>query len=151
MTKEQGDAQLTEARRVGYVEYPPSVKNIVMFGNVKLGLSCPEMCRISEEITHRGVIGEFEDRRLQWDEYWTKYAGEVKIPMMAAIGERDGLFQASPKDLSKFTGAFTNSPKVETVFVAGAPHCLELSHWGSAWYSRCFGFAIECATSVALA
>ena len=70
---------------------------------------------------------------------------------MAAIGGRDGLFQASQKDLSDFICAFTNSPKVETVFVAGAHHCLELSHWGIAWYWRCFGFAIECATSPALA
>lgn len=151
VTKSQGESQLAEGRRTGYVQFPPGAKDILMFGPVELGLATGEIRRISEQITHRGLFGEFEDRRLQWDNYWSKYAKQVRVPVMVAIGERDGLFQASQKDLYNFTGKFTASPKVETVFVAGAPHCLELSHWGAAWYSRCFGFAIECATSAALA
>jgi len=150
VTKSQGEAQLADARRVGYVEFPPGVKNILMFGDVKLGLASDEIRRVSEQITHRGIIGEFKDRRLQWDGYWQEYARTVKMPVMAAIGDRDGLFQASQNDLETFTTAFTTSPKVETVCIPGAPHCLELSYWGTGWYSRCFGFAIECATSSAL-
>ncbi|KAJ9606704.1 hypothetical protein H2200_008712 [Cladophialophora chaetospira] len=151
LTKSQGEAQLAEARRVGYVEYPPGVKDPIMFGDPNQGFATPELRRISEQITQRGLVGEFEDRRLQWDNYWTEYAKQVKVPVMAAIGEHDRLFEASQKDLYNLTSAFTASPKVETVFVAGAPHCLELSHWGTGWYARCFGFAIECATSAALA
>ena len=150
VTESQGLAQLAEARQIGYVEYPPGVKGILMLGDKKLGLASDEIRRFSEEITHREPVAELEDRRLQWDGYWRVYARQVKVPIMCAIGGRDGLFKASQEDLKTFTDAFTNSPKVETVFVPGAPHCLELSHWGAGWYSRCFGFAIECATSAAL-
>lgn len=150
MTKAQGEKQLAEAGRVGYVEFPPGVKDILMFGQAKFGLATEDIRRISEEITHRGLVAEFSDRRLQWEDYWLDYAKDIKIPLLAAVGDRDGLFHASADDLREFTKAFTNSPKVETVFVPGAPHCLELSHWGTSWYSRCFGFAIECATCAAL-
>ncbi|EXJ58499.1 hypothetical protein A1O7_05925 [Cladophialophora yegresii CBS 114405] len=151
LTKSQGEAQMEEARRLGYVEYPLGVKDMVMFGDSELGLASPHIRGISDEITHRGILVEFEDRRFHWDDYWKDYAKLVKIPLMAAIGERDGLFKASYEDLKDFTEAFTNSPRVETVFIPGAPHCLELSYWGPGWYSRCFGFAIECVTSATLA
>jgi pimeloyl-ACP methyl ester carboxylesterase len=151
VTKSQGEDQMAQARRIGYVEYPPGVKDIVMFGDASLGLATPNIRRISDEITHRGLVEEFQDRRFHWDNYWKDYAQLVKIPLMAAIGERDALHKASYDDLKEFSAAFTTSPKVETVFIPGAPHCLELSHWGPGWYSRCFGFAIECATSAKLA
>jgi pimeloyl-ACP methyl ester carboxylesterase len=151
ISKSQGEAQIAEARKVGYIEYPPGVKNKIMFGDPKLGLASDEILRISEEITQHGLVGEMEDRRFQWDAYWQAYARAVKMPVLAAIGERDGLFQASQRDLESFSSNFTNSSKVETVCIPAAPHCMEMSHWGSAWYLRCFGFAIECATSAALA
>ncbi|KIX95522.1 uncharacterized protein Z520_08642 [Fonsecaea multimorphosa CBS 102226] len=149
-TQAQGEEQLARGRQLGYIEYPPGVKDFLMFSDPKLGLASAEIRRISEEITHRAPFGEFEDRRLHWDHYWKGYAKQVKIPVVTAIGERDALFQASQQDIEEFAGAFSNSPKVEAVLVANAPHCLELSHWGPAWLLRCFGFAIECATSAAL-
>jgi pimeloyl-ACP methyl ester carboxylesterase len=151
VTRPAGEKQLAEARRIGYVEFPQGAKDAIMFGDVKYGLASEHMRRISETITHRGLVGEFEDRRLHWDNYWHAYAGKVKVPVMAAIGERDGLHQASEKDLREYTSWFKAASKVETLFLPGAPHCLELSHWSTAWYSRCFGFAVECSTTAALA
>ncbi|KIW95484.1 uncharacterized protein Z519_04069 [Cladophialophora bantiana CBS 173.52] len=148
--KSQGEEQLARGRELGYVEFPPGAKDFLMFGDAQLGLASAEMRRVSEEITHRAPFGEFEDRRLHWDNYWKGYAEQVKMPVLAAIGERDSLFHASQQDIEEFGRAFSNSPKVEAVLVANAPHCLELSYWGPAWLLRCFGFAIECATSVAL-
>ena len=69
VTKSQGEAQLAEARTLGYVEYPPGVKDIVMFGDAGLELASRGLRRVSEEITHRGLVWEVEDRRLQWDNY----------------------------------------------------------------------------------
>ncbi|OQV03655.1 hypothetical protein CLAIMM_08672 [Cladophialophora immunda] len=146
----KGEEQLARGRQLGYVEFPPGAKDFLMFGDPALGLASAEIRRISEEITHRAPFGEFEDRRLHWDHYWKGYAKQVKIPVVTAIGGRDSLFHASQQDIEEFARAFSNSPKVEAVLVANAPHCLELSYWGPAWLLRCFGFAIECATSAAL-
>ena len=100
-----------------------------MFGDARLGLASPQIRRLSQEITHPAILGEMEKRRLKGDSYCRRYAMEVRVPVRAAIGERDRLFQASKEDLWNFTGAFTNPRKVETVFIPGTPHGLELSHW----------------------
>ena len=148
--KSQGAEKVAEARRKGFLEFPPPVKDILMFGDSKLGLASPELRHISQKITHRGTVGEIEDLRLHWDKYWKQYAREIRVPVMAAIGEQDRLVRPSQQDLRSFTGAFTTSAKVEGVFISGAPHSLELSYWGPGWYARMFGFAIECATSATL-
>ncbi len=64
---------------------------------LKLGPASPEMGRLSQEMLHRGDVGEFGDRRFQWDEHWTQCASQVEIPVMAAIGEQDGLLSIVPK------------------------------------------------------
>jgi pimeloyl-ACP methyl ester carboxylesterase len=91
------------------------------------------------------------DRRWQWSDYWERFAAEINMPLMIAVGQRDRMMNPTPKDLDEFSSKFMKAPKVERVYVLGAPHCLELSHWGPGWYARCFGFAIESATSAALA
>jgi pimeloyl-ACP methyl ester carboxylesterase len=151
LSEDVGDKRAEAGRHVGYLEFPPGLKQYLMFNDSTLGLASKEMLKISQDITERAHYGEIMDRRRQWPEYWERYAAEINIPLMIAVGQRDRMMNPMPKDLDDFSSKFMNAPKVEQVYVLGAPHCLELSHWGPGWYARCFGFAIECATSAALA
>src|ERR1700744_67924 len=107
---------MAEATRVDYVEYSPGVKDVAMLGDLRVDLANVEIHCLSEGITHRGILGEFEDRRLDLGNYWGEYAKNNKMLVMIAIGVRDRLLKISHRDLEDFTEASTSSSGVGTVF-----------------------------------
>jgi len=69
---------------------------------------------------------------------------------MVSLAKRDRVWKGSREHLQEIVSAFTGSPRVEEVLLAGAPHNVEMSYWSRGWYARIFGFAIDCATSFAV-
>lgn len=84
----------------------------------------------------------------RWRELW---APHIKAPVLFAMAEGDLYFSATSEHIQECLQALSQSKRVEGGLVPGAPHCMELSHWASGWYARCFGFAMECAASFAVA
>lgn len=66
------------------------------------------------------------------------------VPVMFSLAEQDTFFESTAGHVRSFAQAFCKSKLVDSSFVNHAPHCMELSYWSQGWYSRCFGFAIEC-------
>lgn len=66
------------------------------------------------------------------------------------VSELDLFFVATEEEVEVCLNAFKKSSRVEGGLVRNAPHCLELSYWSQGWYARCFGWAMECATSFAM-
>ncbi|KAK4237976.1 hypothetical protein C8A03DRAFT_44211 [Achaetomium macrosporum] len=69
-------------------------------------------------------------------------------PDVLALTEQ--LNQPTPfAEMESFFPWMLTCPRIDLSLVQGAPHCMELSYWSQGWYSRCFGFALECSTSFA--
>ena len=95
---------------------------------------------------------EYTDIHDVWVPRWrTEWAPKVKVPLMLAVAERDLLWLGTDEHLRDWMAAFSGSVRVDGSFLRGAPHNIEMSLWSKAWYSRCFGFAIECAVSFGVA
>lgn len=124
-------------------------KDAIMF---KPGTYASEILRESERLNAVFPIPEVAGFATEWMPTWKeKWAPAVKAPVMYALVEDDPYFVATQEEVDRCVKAFTNSTRVEGSLIRSAPHCLELSHWSQGWYARCFGFAIECAASFAVA
>lgn len=100
--------------------------------------------RLNHPVPKAEVTGMIDTWIPQWR---TRWGAHVVVPVLFVIASGDPYFVASQEHLQECTEAFSRSSHVEGSLIIGAPHCMELSYWSSGWYSRCFGFALECATS----
>ncbi|KAL4981378.1 hypothetical protein BDW68DRAFT_192980 [Aspergillus falconensis] len=64
----------------------------------------------------------------------TPDAAHVVVPVMFALVDNDPFFEATRAEIRTCMAAFRNS--------------VRLSYWSQGWYSRCFGFAMECSASI---
>ncbi|KAL2146546.1 hypothetical protein VTI28DRAFT_3437 [Corynascus sepedonium] len=78
----------------------------------------------------------------RFHDYW---APRVRVPILVGMAERDRFWRGDEAHVRDLVAAFTASPKVEGSLIRGAPHNLEMSYWAHSWYTRCFGFGLECA------
>ncbi|KAK5113324.1 hypothetical protein LTR85_010941 [Meristemomyces frigidus] len=78
-----------------------------------------------------------------WFRNGTEYMEKVKIPTMAAIGDRDWLVRGSSECMEAFKRHFVSTPRFDISVVNNAPHALEWSKYSLGFYLRCFGFASE--------
>ena len=116
------------------------------------GTYAPEMLGQSERLNAICPLPEVAGFTTQWMPIWKeKWAPAMKVPVMYSLVEDDPFFEATQEEVDQCVRAFTNSIRVEGSLIRGAPHCIELSYWAQGWYARCFGFALECAASFALA
>lgn len=95
-------------------------------------------------------VGELLDINTTWPLYWHRYSHAVKVPLMYGLSEFDGLWTSMPEAVRKYRDAFPSSPRIECGIVPQAPHCIEHSYQNRGWLIRCLGFAMECATWLAL-
>jgi pimeloyl-ACP methyl ester carboxylesterase len=99
---------------------------------------------------HPTSVEEIFDINMQWPTYWKSYANEVRVQVLYSMGEFDNLWHLSAKIMNNFSEAFTSSPWVESRLVKNAPHCIEFGYQCSGFLLRMFGFALECAASLAI-
>ena len=95
-------------------------------------------------------VEELFDINMQWTTYWKSYAKDVRVQVLYSMGEHDQLWHLNVKTMAEFTEAFTSSPWVESRVIKNAPHCIEFSYQCSGFLLRVFGFALECAVSLAI-
>ncbi len=96
------------------------------------------------------TVEELYDINMRWPTYWQSYAKDVRVQVLYSMGEFDNLWHLSAKTMNDFTEAFTSSPWVESRLMKNAPHCIEFGYQCSGFLLRVFGFAMECATSMAI-
>ncbi|PIG82258.1 hypothetical protein AARAC_000005 [Aspergillus arachidicola] len=131
------------------VLFPLQFKDQVMF---LPGTVDSEVLDNSERLNAVSPYAEMQQFPGNWLPIWKEdWAIHVKAPVMFTLVHDDVFFKATEEEVKICTEAFRNSSRVDGSLVMGAPHCMELSYWSQGWYARCFGFALECATSFALA
>ncbi|RJE19412.1 hypothetical protein PHISCL_08252 [Aspergillus sclerotialis] len=130
-----------------HVLFPPESKDTVMF---KPGTVTREILGHTERLNAVSPLAEVAHFAAQWLPTWKeKWAAQVSAPVMFCLVDDDPFFLVTEEEIDVCVRAFKNSSRVDGSFVKGAPHCMELSHWSRGWYARCFGFAMECAASLA--
>ncbi|KAB8231817.1 alpha/beta fold hydrolase [Aspergillus alliaceus] len=73
-------------------------------------------------------LGELHDIRTTWQNYWVSYAEQITVPFLYGVGDHDGFWDSSEEGIAQFTDVFrTSSPRVQSVVVPMAPHCVEMS------------------------
>ncbi|PPJ51533.1 hypothetical protein CBER1_09209 [Cercospora berteroae] len=85
-----------------------------------------------------------------WQEKCLAFQARVELPVLCALGSADVLFKGTRQNIEKFGAGFVNAASVESSLVYGAPHAIELSYVGNAWYKRCFAWAQEKALGLAI-
>lgn len=137
------------ADRDNYSLAPVALKDKLMF---KPGTVESEVLEQSERLNAPSPPSETALFAKTWLPSWKeKYAAHVRVPVMFCLVEDDVFFMANEEELTVCVQAFKRSLRVDGSLINGAPHCIELSKWSQGWYARCFGFALECATTLALA
>ncbi|KAH6685446.1 hypothetical protein F5X68DRAFT_241662 [Plectosphaerella plurivora] len=137
------------ADRINYTVSPTASKDKLMF---KPGTVEAEVLEQSERLNSPSPPPETALFAATWLPSWKeKYAAHVRVPVMFCLVEGDAFFISNEEEVEVCVRAFKSSPRVDGSLLKGAPHCIELSKWSQGWYSRCFGFALECAATLALA
>jgi pimeloyl-ACP methyl ester carboxylesterase len=110
----------------------------------------PAIYKQTKRLHNRMPYAERADYEATWaDDKWRALCGAVEVPVMIGMAEKDALWLGTEEHVKEFAGGFSRSERVDASVVTGAPHCIELSYWAQGWYSRCFGWALECATAYA--
>lgn len=109
----------------------------------------PELYKHTQELNHPMPVEEIGCIASVWFPRWKEWAGTVTVPVMVGISGHDLMWKGTEEHLRDFTSAFTRSERVDGSVVTGAPHNMELSYWAKGWYTRCIGFALECAARFA--
>ncbi|OJK04297.1 hypothetical protein ASPACDRAFT_55794 [Aspergillus aculeatus ATCC 16872] len=130
-----------------HVRFPAETKDAVMF---RPGTAAAEVLELCERLNATSPLADLVEFPTTWLPVWKEtWASQVLVPVMFALVEDDPFFIADAGELDTCVRAFTRSVRVDGSLVRGAPHCMELGYWSQGWYARCFGFAMECAASMA--
>jgi len=130
-----------------HYQFKVDAKDGIMF---KQGTCDPEILKQSPRLNAIFPVAEVADFASSWLTSWKEtWAIHVTVPVMFSLVDDDPFFVVNEEELQICINAFENSVRVDGSLIKGAPHCVELSHWSQGWYARCFGFAMECATSLA--
>jgi pimeloyl-ACP methyl ester carboxylesterase len=125
---------------------PIEDKNRLMFSS--RDTADPAAIEASERMNVAFPLAEIVSLNNVWIPHWReRWAPHIVVPVYFAFPERELAFKGTQEHVDECLQAFTKSRRVEGSLIPGAPHCMELSHWSSSWYARCFGFAMECAST----
>ena len=127
--------------------FPEEFKDRVMLGAPEDGMADPSIFKQTAALQSETPGDELSDALTQWLGYWTKYAAAVTVPVMYGLAEVDNLWSVSEQNVRDFAAAFEKSPRVESGLILGSAHCSELCKVSKGWYTRAFGFAMECAVA----
>ena len=128
-------------------KFPDEFKDRVMLGTPEEGMANLSIYKQTAALQSEVPGDEIYDALTQYLGYWTKYAAEVSVPVMYGLAEADNLWSVSEQYVRDFAAAFEKSPRVESGLILGSAHCSELCKVSRGWYTRAFGFAMECAVA----
>ncbi|KAL2836402.1 Alpha/Beta hydrolase protein, partial [Aspergillus pseudoustus] len=132
------------------IQFEATPKDAIMLQLPHMNLARQEMRTFTERLNRPVPRGELQEINTAWLEYWREYTANVRVPLLHALGEYDGLWTCSPEALAAYKAAFPQCPKVTSEVIPMAPHCMELSFQSHTWYMKCFAFALECTVSQSL-
>jgi pimeloyl-ACP methyl ester carboxylesterase len=134
-----------------------SSEPLVLPREVQESLAASEMASLFDKAVFETDKGrhptsgqELYDINIEWPTYWRAYANTVRVQVLYTLGEVDDLWHVSPSKVHEFVGAFSNAPWVESRLLINAPHVPEFSRQCSGFLLRVYGFALECAASLAI-
>ena len=110
----------------------------------------PEILKQTQRLSRNASFEELYDINLLWPTYWESYAQTIRVPVLYTMGELDKLWHLSAGTVQEFSRGFSKSTWIETRILQNAPHCIELSLHGTGFVLRELGFALECATRLAI-
>jgi len=129
-----------------FFEFDPAVKDGIM---IPEGTCDPSVYKHAERLNTRFLFREVADIHAAWLPRPEAWIPRVKVPILFALAERDSYWQPDDAHVKALIDSFSSSPRVEGGVMQGAPHNLEMSYWAPGWYSRVFGFGLECAAGFA--
>ncbi|ORY01171.1 Alpha/Beta hydrolase protein [Clohesyomyces aquaticus] len=107
------------------------------------GLADPDFPARHAELNNPAPIQEVSESMAR-DPEWKSYMKDVEVPVLALVGEFDGLWDTREEVIRKFGERFGKAD-VETGVVRQGPHCLELSFQWRGAYLKVLGHAVQCA------
>lgn len=146
---EERHSNLPKSRPARF-NFPPEAKDAMMLGPVELKLCDPAMYKSNSSLGTDMSFDEVDHGQRLWFGLSKRFTERVEVPILHALGQMDALWPPTAQEVHACEKAFPKSPKVESGVVPNAPHCIELSYQGMGWYTRAFGFAMECAAAVTL-
>lgn len=130
------------------IAFPAEQKGTLMLGRKDEAFCDPQVYALNDAIGTDSAFDELDHGRKRWFKVAPSYTKEIDVPVLYALAEHDLLWPPAKQEPHVFAASFPNSPKVEGGIMRKAPHCIELSYQGKAWYAKIFGFAMECAEAV---
>lgn len=91
----------------------PEVKQVLMLSDSKLNCYDPEVVRQMPVQEHNMMTDGLIDLSALWFTYWTNYAGEVKVPILYALGEHDWLWHGNKEHAQDFMAHFRRARELK--------------------------------------
>ena len=128
--------------------FPKNEKIALMLGPE--GCCDPELYELCWRQNTPFFLGEVIDMSGVWVQSREAHKAAVNIPVLYGMGELEWIWKSDRTHVDTFTKGFVNAPRVEGATIDGAPHAVEWSRVGPAWWLRVFGWAGEVAVSKAM-
>ena len=96
------------------------------------------------------VLDELDEIAFWWPKNNGAIAPDVRVPVDAALGEWDALWNSNTVDTDDFGQLFTSSPSVTSRRIEGAGHCVDLHYAGAELHQHQLAFARRCTHDRAL-
>jgi pimeloyl-ACP methyl ester carboxylesterase len=131
-------------RRLVYAfEVPAFAQKRAFFG--PQGSYDPHVAALSSgELRAPAVLDELQEIAFWWPKNNADIAADVRVPVDAALGEFDSLWNSGVVDTDDFGRLFTASPRVRSRRIEGVGHCVDLHHAGAELHQRQLDFARQC-------
>jgi pimeloyl-ACP methyl ester carboxylesterase len=139
------EVEKTTVSKPSRFNFPPEEKNILMLGREEDGLCDAEVYRVNGTLGTDMAFDEIDHGKNMWFKKAQRYTEQVRVPILHVLGQNDLLWSPTAQNPDACQVSFPKSLKVEEGVMLNAPHCIELSLQGKAWYVKAFGFALECA------
>ena len=111
----------------------------------------PRVAELStRELKAPAVLDELDEIAFWWPKNNGAIAADVRVPVDAALGEWDALWNSSSVDTDDFGRLFTTSPWVTSRRIEGAGHCVDLHYAGAELHQHQLDFARRCTHDRAL-
>ena len=124
-------------------ELPAFAQKRSFFGSK--GSYDPGVAELStRELKAPAVLDELHEIAFWWPKYNAVFAADVRVPVDAALGEWDALWNSNTVDTDDFGRLFTASPRVTSRLIEGAGHCVDLHHAGAELHQHQLDFARKC-------
>jgi pimeloyl-ACP methyl ester carboxylesterase len=125
------------------VDMPKPIKDEVMFGPE--GSYTDDMPEATYEAYTQAPKAELVDIVSTWGDKAQSILNNVNIPVHYRQGEVDKLWIVSPDEVSDFSVALANAPRIDAEMIEQTGHCIDYHVVSSSFQIQQLGFALQCA------